>query len=51
MALAWILKDDMVTSVIVGVSSTAQLEKNLKAISNTTFSSEELQEIENICKE
>ena len=49
MALAWILKDDMVTSVIVGVSSTAQLEKNLKAISNTTFSSEELQEIENIC--
>lgn len=50
MALAWILKDDMVTSVIVGVSSTAQLEKNLKAISNTTFSSEELQEIENICK-
>ena len=51
MALAWILKDDMVTSVIVGVSSTAQLEKNLKAISNTTFSSEELQEIEKICKE
>lgn len=51
MALAWILKDDMVTSVIVGVSSTAQLEKNLKAISNTTFSPEELQEIENICKE
>ena len=51
MALAWILKDDMVTSVIVGVSSTVQLEKNLKAISNTTFSSEELQEIENICKE
>ena len=51
MALAWILKDDMVTSVIVGVSSTAQLEKNLKAISNITFSPEELQEIENICKE
>lgn len=51
MALAWILKDDMVTSVIVGVSSTAQLEKNLRALSNTTFSPEELQEIENICKE
>jgi L-glyceraldehyde 3-phosphate reductase len=51
MALAWILKDDMVTSVIVGVSSTAQLEKNLRALSNTTFSSEELLEIENICKE
>ena len=31
MALAWILKDDFVTSVIVGASSTGQLEKNLKA--------------------
>ena len=50
MALAWILKDDMVTSVIVGVSSTAQLAKNLNALSNTTFSAEELQEIENICR-
>ena len=50
MALAWILKDDMVTSVIVGVSSTAQLAKNLNALSNTTFSAEELQEIESICR-
>lgn len=49
MALAWILKDDYVTSVIVGSSSVGQLEKNLKALSSAPFSAEELQEIENIC--
>ena len=49
MALAWILKDDYVTSVIVGSSSVGQLEKNLKALDSAPFSAEELQEIENIC--
>lgn len=49
MALAWILKDDYVTSVIVGSSSIGQLEKNLKALNSAPFSAEELQEIENIC--
>ena len=49
MALAWILKDDYVTSVIVGSSSVGQLEKNLKALNSVPFSAEELQEIENIC--
>ena len=49
MALAWILKDDYVTSVIVGASSTAQLEKNLKALESPTFTSEELEEIEKAC--
>lgn len=49
MALAWILKDEYVTSVIVGSSSVGQLEKNLKALNCTPFSAEELQEIENIC--
>ncbi len=43
MALAWVLKDDLVTSVIIGASSVAQLEDNLKAIENTTFSTEELE--------
>ncbi len=43
MALAWVLKDDLVTSVIIGASSVAQLEDNLKAIENTTFSAEELE--------
>lgn len=49
MALSWILKDDYVTSVIVGSSSVGQLEKNLKALNGPSFSAEELLEIENIC--
>lgn len=48
MSLAWLLKDDLVTSTIVGASSVSQLEKNLKAINNASFSSEELVLIENI---
>ena len=50
MALAWILKDDYVTSVIVGASSTGQLEKNLKALQSAPFTTEELEEIERVCK-
>lgn len=42
MSLAWFLKDDLVTSVIVGASSVEQLAKNLKAIDNTHFDEEEL---------
>ena len=49
MALAWILKDDYVTSVIIGSSSVNQLEKNLKALDSAPFSAEELEEIEGIC--
>lgn len=48
MALAWVLKDDMVTSVIVGASSVAQLMDNLQGIKNTTFSAEETEAINNI---
>ena len=50
MALAWILKDDFVTSVIVGASSTGQLEKNLKALQSAPFTKEELEEIERACQ-
>ena len=49
MALAWILKDDYVTSVIIGSSSVNQLEKNLKALDSAPFSAEELEEMESIC--
>lgn len=48
MALAWLLKDDLVTSVIIGASSVAQLADNLKAIENTSFSAEELEEVKRI---
>jgi len=40
MALAWILHQKGVTSVLVGASSTAQLEKNLKCVSATPFDEE-----------
>lgn len=42
MALAWVLKDKAVSSVIVGASSIEQLQDNMQAIRNTDFSSEEL---------
>lgn len=48
MALAWLLRDGRVTSVLVGASSVAQLEDNLKALRNIVFSPEEIQEIETI---
>jgi len=48
MALAWCLKDDLVTSVIVGTSSVNQLAENFKALENTSFSAEELAGIDSI---
>ena len=48
MSLAWLLKDELVTSVIIGASSVAQLEDNLKAVANTSFGTEELEEIQRI---
>lgn len=49
MALSWILKDDMVTSVIVGASSVKQLADNLEAIKYTDFTPNELEKIERAC--
>lgn len=48
MALAWNLKDDLVTSVIIGASSTAQIDDNLNAVRNTVFTKEELDLINQI---
>jgi L-glyceraldehyde 3-phosphate reductase len=42
MALAWVLKDNRVTSVIVGASSIEQMKVNMQSISNTQFSEEEI---------
>ena len=42
MAIAWLLKDPRVTSVLIGASSIQQLENNLKAIENIHFDREEL---------
>ncbi len=48
MALAWTLRDERVTSVLVGVSSVRQLEDNLGALNKLGFTEEELDKIENI---
>lgn len=50
MALAWILKDERMTSVIVGASSVEQLAANLRTLSNLDFTTEELSEIDDILK-
>jgi len=51
MALAWLLKDKRVTSVLVGASSPAQLEDSLKCLRHIEFDKAELIAIEKILKE
>lgn len=46
MALAWILKDNIVTSVLIGASKPEQILMNLEAMDNIAFSSEELKFID-----
>lgn len=46
MALAWILKDNIVTSVLIGASKLEQILMNLEAMNNMAFSSEELKLID-----
>jgi len=46
MALAWILKDNRMTSVLIGASKVSQLEENVKALDNCTFSQVELNAID-----
>jgi L-glyceraldehyde 3-phosphate reductase len=46
MALSWLLKDSRVTSVLIGASRPQQLEENVQALNNLTFSAEELAQID-----
>ena len=48
MAIAWLLKDDRITTVLVGVSRPEQLVDNVNTIKNLNFSESELKEIETI---
>lgn len=48
MSLEWVLRNELVTSVIIGTSSTAQMDDNLRALENLCFSQEELLLIEQI---
>jgi L-glyceraldehyde 3-phosphate reductase len=50
MALAWLLKDTRVTSVLIGASKPEQLADSLKALDNISFSADELEKIEAILK-
>ncbi len=46
MSLAWCLRNETVTSVLIGASKVSQLEDNLKILDNITFTNEELKAIE-----
>lgn len=48
MALSWVLKDGEVTSVLIGASKPSQILDNIKAAENTSFTEEELAEIDNL---
>lgn len=48
MALAWVLRDKAVTSVLIGASKPEQIKDNINAIKNTYFTAEELKEIDEI---
>ncbi len=51
MAIAWVLRNPQVTSALVGASSVKQLEDNIAALNNLSFSPDELKTIENILQE
>lgn len=48
MAIAWVLRQPLVTSALIGASSVKQLENNLAALNNRHFSGDELKQIETI---
>jgi len=48
MALAWVLRDEAVTSALIGASRVSQIEENVAALSNLEFSAGELTEIDGI---
>jgi L-glyceraldehyde 3-phosphate reductase len=50
MALAWVLRDKRVTTVLIGASKVKQLEQNVAALDNLSFADEELEQIETILK-
>ena len=50
MALSWILKDERITSVIIGASKPEQIVDSIQCLKNTNFSEEELNKINTILK-
>lgn len=50
MALAWLLKDSRVTTVLIGASSVQQLDNNIDCLNNTDFTESELSKIEQVLR-
>ncbi|QPH40397.1 L-glyceraldehyde 3-phosphate reductase [Pedobacter endophyticus] len=50
MALSWILKDERITTVLIGASKPEQITDSIKALGNTSFTTEEIQLIDQILK-
>ncbi|MFI3306676.1 MAG: aldo/keto reductase [Rikenellaceae bacterium] len=48
MALAWAMRDTRVTSLVIGASSTTQIDQNLEALNSHPFTPQELEAIDNI---
>lgn len=48
MALAWVLRNNCVTSVLIGASKSSQIQENVKALDNLSFTKEELKVIDDI---
>ncbi len=48
MALSWVLRDSKVTTVLIGASRVSQIEENVQAVYKTEFSSDELEQIDEI---
>ena len=51
MALKWVLKDDVVTSVLIGASRPQQILDNIKVIESAGFTEEELSLIDEVSVE
>lgn len=51
MALAWVLKDERITTALIGASSVQQVEDNVAALDNLSFSAEELSAIDSFALE
>ena len=50
MALSWVLRENKVTTALIGASTPEQILENIESLNNLTFTSEELESIENILK-
>ena len=50
MALSWVLRDDKVTTVLIGASCKEQIENNVRIVEHLDFTSEDLERIENVIK-